>query len=191
MKKIILASNSPRRVEILKDMGIDFQVIPSRIEEKNSIDMSPESLAMSLSFMKAFSVAIEYKSELVLGADTIVELNGNILGKPKDKHEAGQFLRMLSGNSHRVITGFSIISINKEIKITDYEVSLVKFRNLTDAEIEEYISTDEPYDKAGGYAIQGVSSKFVENFSGDYNNIVGLPKDCVKKYLIKLGVIDV
>ncbi|NLM06419.1 MAG: septum formation protein Maf [Tissierellia bacterium] len=191
MKKIILASGSPRRVEILKGLGANFQIIPAEIEEKTSLNLSPESLAMSLSFMKAYSVGSKYPDEFVLGADTIVELEGKILGKPKDKDEARKFLQMLSGNGHRVITGFTIISINENIKIADFEVSIVTFKALQDLEIEEYISTEEPYDKAGGYAIQGMAKKFIESYSGCYNNIVGLPDECLKKYLVKIGAINV
>lgn len=189
MKKIILASGSPRRLKILNDMGVDCEVIKSQIEEISSTELNPQILAMSLAFEKAHSVASSYPGDLILGADTIVSIDGKILGKPKDKEEATEFIKRLSGKIHDVITGFCLISIDENIKLVDYEISHVKFKPLFDEEIESYVKTDEPYDKAGGYAIQGKGNDLVESFSGEYENIVGLPKEKLQVYLKRFGVI--
>lgn len=189
MKKIILASGSPRRKEILTSMGVEFDVVKSDIDEKSSDGTKPNILAMALAFEKANSVAINNVNDFVLGADTIVAIDGIVLGKPRDKDEATKFLKLLSGRTHEVITGFSIICLNEKIKIIDCEVSEVKFKKLSDIEIDEYVNDDEPYDKAGGYAIQGKASKFIESYHGDYDNIVGIPKDKLKKYLLNFGVL--
>lgn len=180
---IILASNSARRKKLLEKCGIEFEVIASDIEEKVNIDIKPKELCISFAFEKAYDVAQRNPDRFVIGADTAVEIDGRILGKPEDKAEAIKFLKLLSGREHSVITGFAIINLSKNIKIADYEESKVLFKTLSDDEIEDYVSSTEPYDKAGGYAIQGEAGKFVESYHGDYDNIVGLPTEKVIEVL--------
>ncbi len=173
MKKIILASSSPRRIDILRQYELEIQVIPANIEEFQRKDEKPEQVAMALAFQKAFSISLERHAEVVLGADTIVVLENTILGKPRDEKEAFEILKSLSGKTHRVITGISIIKDN--IKIIDYESTLVKFRHLNKDQIIKYIDTKEPMDKAGAYGIQGYGKILVEKINGSYTNVVGLP----------------
>lgn len=178
--KIILASKSPRRKELLENAGFETIIVPSDadedIDEKNPIE-----LVKKLSLIKATSVFESEKSKgnissdsVVLGADTVVYAGGSILGKPADKDEARNMIKMLSGNVHSVFTGFTVCTGDGR-NITDYSETKVYVYPMTDEEIEEYISSDEPYDKAGAYGIQGLFGKFVEKIDGDYQNVVGLP----------------
>lgn len=187
MQEIILASNSPRRKELLAKYNIPFFVVSPQIEERHQSLVFPEELAMALAFEKAYHVAITHPDQVVLAADTIVAFGERILGKPSNHEEAEEYLRLLSGNRHRVITGFSVINLRTGYKRIDYTESFVSFRNLMDKEISEYVKTEEPYDKAGGYAIQGMASTFVERYDGDYENIVGLPVKKVLPYLNEAG----
>lgn len=173
MNKIILASASPRRYDLLKSYDIDIEVITSDIKETIQGDEKPEQLAMALAFEKAYSISLDRLDEIVLGADTIVVLEDKILGKPKDREDAFKILSSLSGKTHRVITGISIIKGN--IKIVDYESTSVTFRNLNEDQILKYIDTEEPMDKAGAYGIQGYGKILVESINGCYSNVVGLP----------------
>lgn len=173
MNKIILASASPRRSDILEGYGLDIEILPAQIDEIVREGESPEQIAMSLAFEKAYSVALNIKNKIVIGADTVVVLGDEILGKPRDKEEAFKMLRALSGKEHKVITGISIIKGN--IKIVDYESTLVKFRQLSHEQINKYIDTLEPMDKAGAYGIQGYGKILVETINGSYSNVVGLP----------------
>ncbi|BEP29931.1 nucleoside triphosphate pyrophosphatase [Helicovermis profundi] len=173
MKKIILASNSPRRKEILKNMGLNFKTISSDIEEKVDENESPESIVMSLAFRKANDIFVKSdKDSIIIAADTIVFYN-KVIGKPRSKKEAKEMLRLLSDNTHYVYTGVSII--DDKNKIIDFVKTKVVFKKLTDKQIDNYIETGEPLDKAGAYAIQGVGSVFVDSIEGDYFNVVGLP----------------
>lgn len=183
MDKIILASSSPRRIDILKQYKLDIEVIPANIVEIQRKDEKPEQVAMSLAFQKAYCVSIENQDEVVLGADTIVVLEDMILGKPRDKKDAFEILSALSNKTHRVITGVSILKGDK--KIIDYESTLVKFRNLSSEQILKYIDTKEPMDKAGAYAIQGYGKSLVEKTDGSYSNIVGLPIEKIKFLLTR------
>lgn len=176
MNRIVLASASPRRKELLLKYNVKPIIIESKIDEKISQDETAEQIAMALSFEKAIQVAKQFdKDEIIIGADTIVTYQGKILGKPKSQTEGKDMLRFLSGKKHEVITGISIIKANSDIKIIDYERTKVKFRELTDEKIENYISTKEYIDKAGGYAIQGLGGIFVEYIHGCYFNVIGLP----------------
>lgn len=180
--KIILASNSPRRKEILTQLGIKFEVMPSEYKEKMK-DMQPEELAMYFAERKAMSVADKISEEaLVIGADTIVYCN-EVIGKPKDSKDAIKMLKRLSGKSHSVITGVSVIITPTLNKITTYEKTMVKFKSLNEEEILSYISTGEPMDKAGAYAIQGIGSLLVEKINGCYFNVMGLPVFKLSKML--------
>ena len=171
--KIVLASNSPRRKELLKEHNIDFEVIPSNVEEKVNPNSSVYENVMNLASIKCVDVFDKNKDRIVLAADTIVVYENEILGKPRDEDDAFRMLKLLSGHSHEVITGVCVMY--NEIKITDYVVSTVIFKQISDEEIYQYIKTKEPMDKAGSYAIQGIGAKFIKGYDGEYDNIVGLP----------------
>lgn len=173
--KIVLASGSPRRKEILENMNLKFDIIKSEIEETTVENESPEKLVKRLSYEKAHDIASKNLDSIVIGADTVVVLDNNVLGKPKDKEEAFNMLKEMSGKEHEVITGISILCLELEKEISDFCVSKVKFRNLSDDEIYSYIETGECMDKAGAYGIQGLGSLLVEYIKGDYFNIVGFP----------------
>ncbi|MBU5440032.1 septum formation inhibitor Maf [Tissierella sp. MSJ-40] len=176
MDKIILASSSPRRRELLNRYKLNPVIVESNIEEKIISGEEPEQIAMSLAFEKAYEVSTRFnESEIVIGADTIVAFQKNILGKPKDEKEAYEIIKLLSGREHYVITGISIIKVNTNIKLVDYERTKVKFRNLSEDKIKKYISTKEYLDKAGAYGIQGYGEILVERIEGCYSNVVGLP----------------
>lgn len=173
LNNIILASASPRRQELLKHITDDFTVKVSSVEEivPNEIcaDETPEFLAM----LKAKDVAQSFPESLVIGADTCVLADGKILGKPKDKNDAYNMLSLLSGKTHTVITGCALVAGDKSIS---FSVSTdVEFYSLTEEEINDYINTSEPFDKAGAYGIQGKGSLLVKGINGDYFNVVGLP----------------
>ncbi len=175
MKEIVLASASPRRSELLRGIGIDFKVIPSNTDESFDPGLMPEEIAQMLSYRKALSVAEYLKNDsIVIGADTIVVKDG-ILGKPRNKEEAFEMLKNLQGNWHEVITGVTLIASVGFEYIKSFEKTRVKMRPLSDGEIESYISTGEPMDKAGAYGIQRVGALLIEKIEGCYFNVVGLP----------------
>lgn len=172
--RIILASNSPRRKELLSQIGVTFEVIPSKFEEQ-AVPLPPPELVEHFAYMKGSDVAQSIRTDsLVIGSDTIVCLD-EVMGKPRDKEDAFNMLRKLSGKQHQVLSGISIISTPTGKSLTQHECTRVKMRELSDADIEAYINTGEPMDKAGAYAIQGMGSLFVEGIEGDYFNVVGLP----------------
>ncbi|AFN03004.1 Maf-like protein [Pyrococcus furiosus COM1] len=183
MKKIILASSSPRRREILSRF-FDIIVHPSNVNEDKIKEKDPTETAIKIAKAKAFDLAVKFPTDTIIAADTIVTLNGKILGKPKDSEEARKMLKQLSGKTHEVVTGYCIISGDKIIE--GAEITKVKFRELSDDLIEWYISTQEWRDKAGGYGIQGFGAILVEHIEGDYYNVVGLPIIVIIK-LIELG----
>jgi len=183
MKNIILASSSPRRVELLNQIGIQPSVIKSEIDETIRTGEKPEQIAMSLAFRKAYDVYKKQTEGIIIGADTIVVLEGEILGKPKDLQDAFVMLRKLSGKEHSVITGFSILDFNDNIKVIDYVETLVLFDDLTDNRINEYLKTGEPMDKAAAYGIQGKGAILVKRIEGCYFNVVGLPLSKLEYYL--------
>ncbi|MEG1310974.1 MAG: Maf family protein, partial [Romboutsia sp.] len=170
---IILASASPRRKEILGNTNVKFDVIKSEIDEVILKDEAPSQAVMRLAFEKCINIASNNKNSLVIAADTIVVLDNTILGKPKDKEEAINMIKQLSGRVHQVITGVSLVSLDVNKKIIDYVVSNVKFKELSHEDIMDYIQTNESLDKAGAYGIQGYGAMLVEEIQGDYFNIVG------------------
>lgn len=175
MGKIILASSSPRRMELLKNLGVEFDIIPSNYEEI-MVNKQPEELVCYLAKNKALEVSNRVKSDnIVLAADTMVFIGNIALGKPHTNNAAYAMLKNLSGKVHEVITGICLI--NKSINKTylDYEVTKVFFRELSEEEILNYIETKEPLDKAGAYGIQGLGGLFVKRIEGCYFNVVGLP----------------
>lgn len=180
MYKVILASASPRRRELLAQIGMDFKVIISKADE-NISEPAPEQLVMKLSNIKAMAVyeehGIEDEATIILGADTVVAFDGKVLGKPKDTQQAKEMLSMLSDNTHQVFTGVTILykkqgGLKSE---TFYDKTTVYTYPISDKEIDQYIMTGEPMDKAGSYGIQGIGAKFIKKIDGDYNNVVGLP----------------
>ncbi|WP_455542734.1 Maf family protein [Intestinibacter sp.] len=173
--EIILASASPRRKEILQNTKLKFEIEKSDIEEVILENESPENMVVRLAYEKAFDVAKTNKDKLVIGADTIVAIDDEVLGKPKDEKEAYQMIKRLSNKTHKVITGISLINLKENKVIKDYVVSFVTFKNLSDDSIKDYINTNESLDKAGAYGIQGYGALLVDNIQGDYFNIVGLP----------------
>lgn len=183
---IILASASPRRKEILENTNTKFEIIKSEIDEVILDNELPSQVVMRLAFEKSIDIALKHPDILVIGADTVVVLNNNILGKPKDSSDAFNMIKQLSGKTHQVITGISLINLNANQKIIDYVVSNVKFKNLSEEDIKDYIQTNESLDKAGAYGIQGFGAMLVEEIQGDYFNIVGLPisrlSDLLKKH---------
>ena len=176
MKHLILASGSPRRRELMSQVGLDFTVVTSDADE-NIKEMEPEDYVRELSSIKAQSVLEQYAdkddSVIVIGADTIVYHKGEILTKPKDEEDAFRILKSLEGQIHQVYTGVTICSTHKNVRF--YEKTDVWVYDMTDEEIRDYISTGEPMDKAGSYGIQGLFGIYVKGISGDYNNVVGLP----------------
>ena len=184
MRNIILASASPRRKELLETAGAEFEIRVADVDETIPEGTLPEDAAKMTAEKKALAVAENYKDSIVIGADTIVVAGDKILGKPKDKADACAMLRMLSGVEHKVITGVCIACGGE--KNTFSQISKVKFYDLTDAEIEAYVATNESEDKAGAYGIQGRGCVLVEKIEGDYFNIVGLPVARVMKEIGKI-----
>lgn len=176
MYEIVLASASPRRREILESLGINFRIAPSGADEDIPEGTPPYLAVERLSLLKAADVAKdENKDALVLGADTVVVLDGEILGKPKDEEDAARMLAALSGREHSVLTGISVIRRSDAKGVSVYEETKVKFLELSEEQIRAYVKTGEPMDKAGAYAIQGKGSLLIEKIDGDYFNVVGLP----------------
>ncbi len=187
-QKIILASTSPRRKELAQQMGLEFVIVPSSYEEDMTMKLSPKELVKTLAYGKAKDVAVKFKEGIVIGVDTFIVFNGKKLGKPKTKQQAIDMLKSFSGKSQKVYSGVALIDCKTGKEIKDYEVTTLKFRKLDPAEIKKYVETGEPMDKAGAYAIQGLSSIFVEKINGCYHNIVGFPIHNIYKNLKKLGV---
>ena len=173
MRKIILASSSPRRRELLQTAGLEFEIHVKDVDESVPEGTPPEEAAKMTAAKKAAAVADDYRNEIVIGADTIVVADGRILGKPKEEADAANMLKMLSGIEHEVITGVCIICDGMSHNFA--QISKVKFYDLSEEEILSYVASGEPMDKAGSYGIQGLGCTLVERIEGDYFNIVGLP----------------
>ena len=184
---VILASQSPRRKQLLEMLGLEFAVIPAKGEETVPFGAGPEETVRALSRQKAAAVAKEADTEdVIIAADTIVWYADQLLGKPRSEQEAARMLSALSGNTHHVYTGVTVRRGEREL--TAAECTAVKFRKLSGREIDAYIATKEPMDKAGAYGIQGLACLFVEGIEGDYYNVVGLPVCRLGKMLKELGV---
>jgi septum formation protein len=182
--RLILASRSPRRRELLRQAGFDFDVRPSSVEETASPGETPEEFARRAAREKALEVAASAPPEsLVLGADTVVVAEGEILGKPANAPDAARMLRLLSGVTHRVITGVCIVRAPDRVEALAHETTFVTFRSLDNDELQDYLAGGEPFDKAGAYGIQGLASKFVTRVEGCYFNVVGLPVALVYELL--------
>lgn len=184
--EIVLASASPRRQEILRQVGVAFTVIPSGVDEQIDSALSPGDLVESLALAKAEDVARRHPDRLVLGADTVVVLDGQVLGKPRDRQEAISMLERLSGRDHQVFTGVAVVGQGR--RQVEHEATLVRFRALTRAELERYVDSGEPMDKAGAYAVQGLGALLVSGVFGDYFSVVGLPICRTVRILSEFGV---
>jgi len=189
--RVVLASKSPRRSELLKQVGLDFDVIPSRVTEDFIQGESPQGHVIRLADAKALDVGNRYPDRWVIAADTIVYINGSILGKPGNPDEAVEMLRSLSGREHWVLTGFSVCHLEKGKRDKEAVETAVKVKTLTRDEMGWYVQTGEPFDKAGGYAIQGIGSFMIESIRGSYSNVVGLPLCELIQMLTRLGAIDI
>jgi septum formation protein len=188
MKTIILASASPRRKELLQRIGLKFKVDPSNYEENISSELEPHELAKSLSLEKAKLVAEKHMNALVIAADTFIVFEGKILGKPRTETEAKEMLETISGRQHSVITGFTIIDTENNKALSKAVETKVYIRKLSSNEIDAYVESKEPLDKAGAYAIQGLGSVIVEKIEGDYFNVIGLPLSALAETLKEFGV---
>lgn len=188
MKTIILASASPRRKEILEKTGLKFRVDAGDYEEDMNAAMEPHKLARFLSLEKARAVAHKHTGSLVIAADTFIVFNGKLMGKPHTPPEARKMLTALNGRAHSVITGFTILDTETGKRLSRSVETKVWFKKMTDKEIDAYVKSGEPLDKAGAYAIQGLGSVIVKKIEGDYLNVVGLPLYAVVEALRKFGV---
>ena len=190
--RLVLASASPRRKEILTAAGIEFDVDPSDVEpeldEQRVVD--PVVFARAAAVAKALDVASRHEGRLVVGADTVVAVGGAVLGKPTDEADAAAMLRLLSGRENQVTTAFAVAMLcdgHVELLAVDHETSGVMFKTIAPLQIAEYVRTGEPLDKAGAYAVQGLGAELIERVQGDYLNVVGLPLEKLRKTLSELG----
>lgn len=187
--RLILASASPRRKYLLEQAGLRFSVIPSTVDETDSGEETPEAYVRLLAETKADDIARRHPDAWVIGADTVVVIDGRILGKPAGTDEARRMLHRLSGQRHRVHTGFAIVCRDRSRRLSAVATTEVEFKTLSAAEIEWYLQTGEPFDKAGAYAIQGIGTFLVRRINGSYTNVVGLPVCEVIEALIAEGVL--
>jgi len=185
----IIASASPRRRELLGALIPDFEIIPSNIDESPLDGESPEGHVLRLSREKALVVSRAHPGRWVLGADTVVVIDGKMLGKPTMPAEARKMLGMLSGREHTVITGFALVKEGEGVVVNDTVRSGVLFKNITEDEMQWYTATSEPYDKAGGYAVQGKASFFIKEIRGSHTNVIGLPLSEVVTAMEKVGAL--
>jgi septum formation protein len=188
MKRIILASGSPRRKELLEQVGLEFEVIPSDYEEDLSLELGPHDLAKALSLGKVQDVANKHRDAVVIGADSLLVFEGRGYGKPADGKEVKELLSRLSGKRHEVVTGLTIIEAGVGRVVSKAVETKVYFRKLTEGEIEAYVASGEPMGKAGAYAIQGLGAVLIEKIEGDFYNVVGLPVAVVAESLKEFGV---
>ena len=186
---LILASKSPRRLYLLEKAGVEFTVIPSEVDENSAILSAPESYVKSLAEAKARDISNRYPENWIIGADTVVFVNNTILGKPASPDEARTMLTSLSAKTHQVHTGYCICHKATDHFISECVTTDVSFKKLSAKEIDWYINSGEPFDKAGAYAIQGIGTFLVKRINGSYTNVVGLPVCEVLEYLISKGVV--
>lgn len=161
----------------MQEAGVSFTVVPSRITEERHDSETPQAYALRLAREKALEVAQRHPGAWVLGADTIVEINGEVLGKPQNEADGARMLRLLADRTHRVVTAFALVNGNGHIQTHQAVTSTVTFKPLSDEQIRAYLATGEPFDKAGAYAIQGLGAALIERLEGSYTNVVGLPMD--------------
>lgn len=188
MKKIILASQSPRRKELLAKMGVEFEVIPSNFDELLDDSRMPQEVAKELALGKAREVAKKYPDAIVIGSDTIVEIDGHQLEKPIDEADAKNMLRELSGRSSNVISSMAVLCEGKNVEIVDSDTARVYFKPFDEVAVDAYIATGDTVDKAGAYGIQSGAAPLISHVSGNYDTIVGLPTTLLARALNSLGV---
>lgn len=184
--KLVLASASPRRAELLSQVGITYEVIKPELEEKPDPGKNPCDIALALAEEKARSVAQKLDRGVVLAADTLVVYRGELMGKPVDQDDARRMLRLLSGSRHEVITGLVLLDSASGLMEKDYAITTVWMRSISEVEIDDYVEGGEPLDKAGGYGIQGRAALFVDRIDGCYFNVVGLPLSLLYDMMQKL-----
>jgi len=188
--QLILASGSPRRRELLQGIGVVFTVIPSDTAEAAQPGELPQEYALRVAGEKALDIARRHPGVWILGADTIVEIAGEVLGKPRDTTDGRRMLRLLSGRTHQVMTAFILLDGEGHVRARQVVTSRVTFKPLSDVQIHAYLATGEPFDKAGAYAVQGLGSSLVERVEGSYTNVVGLPMDEVQAALHTAGLLN-
>ncbi|MFC5529285.1 Maf family protein [Cohnella yongneupensis] len=190
---LVLASTSPRRQELIRLLGLPVEIVPSNVDEDTPSDWTPEQIVEGLSRRKAFSVQEKIAgqasgSSIVVGSDTIVVLEREVMGKPTDTEDAIRMLKRLSGRTHEVFTGVTCVRVSDGESITSHRVTQVRMRELTDEQIKRYVATGEPMDKAGAYGLQGIGALLVESIDGDFFNVVGLPVSLVSVMLETYGI---
>ena len=185
--KIILASTSPRRKELLKRIITNFETTPSNYEEDMTLKLNPEDLVQTLAYGKALEVA-KRKKGIIIGSDTLINLEKEVLGKPHTEEKAKKMLRKLSGKTHKIYTGITVINTETNTHIIDHEITKITFKKLSEKEINDYILTGESLDKAGAYALQGLARKFIIKIEGSRTSGIGLPLEKLKLELNKMGV---
>lgn len=189
MKKIILASASPRRKELLSLLiGDNFETVVSSYDEDNALDLSPKDLVLLHSLQKGRDVAQKLPEGIVISADVVVILGKEVFGKPAGQEEAKEMLTKMSGKIVNVISGLAVIDVENKKELQDFEITKVKFKEMTEQEIDGYVATGQPLDKAGSFGIQGKAAVFIEKLEGDYSNILGLPLFKLGKLLAQAGV---
>lgn len=186
MKKLVLASRSPRRKQLLKDLGVNFHETESDFVEIEHSGCPPWQHVQHNALGKARAAAARYKNAMIIGADTVVVYRQRVLGKPKNMKEAEEYLQLLQGKTHAVYTGLALIDTKETITVTDFEKTLVTMRPLNEREIRAYLSRIEPLDKAGAYAVQGAGAVIVNKISGCYYNVVGFPIARLEEMLLRL-----
>jgi len=186
---IILASESARRVDILRTLGVSFAIVPPDVDESRKKDEPPKEYVLRVSHEKAHKVGSHFTDKWIIAADTVVVYKNRILGKPRNEQEAFNMLKTLSGKWHKVITGFCVLNLSKKIAYRDAVETKVFVRDLQDEEIKRYIKTSEPLDKAGSYAVQGKGGYMVKEIKGSYTNVVGLPICEIAEALLSLGIL--
>ena len=187
---IVLASESTRRVDILRTLGVSFSIMPPGIDERRKAYESPKDYVLRMSYQKAQKVGDLFPAKWIIGADTVVVHKGKVLGKPQTEQGAVAMLKRLRANWHRVFTGYCILNVSKQIVYQDVAETKVFIKDLTDDEITNYVSTSEPFDKAGSYAVQGKGGYMVKEIKGSYTNVVGLPICEITDALLSLGILS-
>ena len=186
--RLLLASNSPRRRDLLREAGIDFQILAPEIAERSDVDLTLRELTALNAIRKGLSVARLRPNNVVLAADTLVAIDGHVLGKPKDNSEAIGMLQQLSGRAHEVCTSVFIFHLTRRRSVNFDDISRVYFKKLSRAKIDKYLTRVNPLDKAGAYAAQGFGSEIIEKIDGSYTNVVGLPMEKTLPALAEFGI---
>ena len=187
---IVLASESTRRVDILRTLGVSFSIMPPGIDERRKPYESPKDYVLRIAYEKARKVGDLFPDKWIIGADTVVVHKGKVLGKPKADEDAVAMLKRLRANWHKVYTGYCILNASKQIVYQDVAETKVFIKDLTDKEIAKYVGTSEPFDKAGSYAVQGRGGYMVKEIKGSYSNVVGLPICEITDALLSLGILS-